>query len=164
MRFPSTNVSKPGKPSNGLFKSNKNLLIVLLAIFSIAIILIVVKSLTKTTPEDTSLRNFTSDLQIAQVKVYNYTDFGVQLNTDSESDSVTSVKVRVYDEQYYLMISQTVSMEELKDNDYIISLHVENTSKIGPISITPTFAYPSGETYEGDIQDTYLVSEMEKYY
>jgi len=156
-------ISKPEKPSNGLSKSTKTLLIVLLTILSIALILIIVKSLTKTIPEEIPLRNFTSDLQIAQVKMYNYTDFGVQLNTDSGSDNVASVKIRVYDEKYYLMISQTVSMEELKDNDYIISLHVENTSNIGPISIIPTFAYPSGETYEGNVQDTYLVSKMEKY-
>jgi hypothetical protein len=51
----------------------------------------------------------------------------------------------------------------LEEDNFQVSLHIANTSEIKDISVTPTFLSESGSNVVGKVEDTYTVSDEEKY-
>ena len=133
----------------------KKLWILIIILMSLFVLGFILRAIIQSSSDVNSIRKFSTDLKILQVKTINYEDVNVTIKVISYKEEIKGIKFVFYDEENTEISIYQLTIEELKNTSFKSTFYVENTSRINKVTISPIFLSESGEELIGNIQDIY---------
>jgi hypothetical protein len=130
------------------------LMILLLVFVAIGIVWFVVRNVITEGSEGISLRTFNVDLEINNAFIEE-NNISVSVKRNPGKGDLAGIKFIFYDEFESEAIEENISLTELDERSFDLTLTVLNTSEVKTVSIAPMYKSDSGENIPGNILDTY---------
>jgi len=134
------------------------LIILLLVMVAVGIVWIVVRNVIQQGAEQVSLGKLTLDLQIQQVKILNSNTISVKVSRQTGAGEFTGLSFVVEDGDQTEVVDVNVSMAELEQRTFNLTLAGINTANLKKVSVAPVFTLESGKEAIGPVKSEYTVS------
>ncbi len=145
----------------GLSSVVATLLIILLAMVLIVIVWVIIKGNIKDQSDEISLDKFTVNLKISDAKIIDDTHLNTKIIRNVGEGDIYGVYFVVHDIHDSEVARYNISMKELEEKKFEITLYVLNASEARKITLAPIIKLNSGKEVVGSINDEFLLIRNE---
>ncbi len=145
----------------GLSAVVATLLIILLAMILIVIVWVVIRGNVKDQSDEISLDKFTVNLKISDAKIIDDTHLNTKIIRNVGEGDIYGVYFVVHDIHDSEVARYNISMKELEEKKFEITLYVLNASEARKITLAPIIKLNSGKEVVGSINDEFLLIRNE---